>query len=72
LAPYLVYTNSRVPKEVIEVRPVGHATALVDKLFLEVNSRQLMFAGYLDPPSFREKGRVANVIITLTCFCFAL
>ena len=43
----LVHINSRVPKEVVEVRPVGHETALIDKLFLEVNSRQPVFAGEL-------------------------
>ena len=53
----LVHVNSRAPKEVIVVRPVGHETALIDKLLLEVNSRQPVFGGKLDDPlSFGEKG----------------
>src|SRR5438094_8282662 len=53
----LVYVNSRAPKEVIEVRPIGHETALIDKLLLKVNSRQAVFSGELnDPLSFGEKG----------------
>ena len=58
LAPFknLVHVNSRAPIEVIVVRPVGHETALIDKLLLEVNSRQPVFAGKLDDPlSFGEK-----------------
>ena len=52
----LVHVNSRAPIEVIVVRPVGHETALIDKLLLEVNSRQPVFAGKLDDPlSFGEK-----------------
>src|SRR5438093_9096362 len=35
----LVYVTSRAPIEVIVVRPVGHETALINKLLLEVNSR---------------------------------
>ena len=53
----LVHVNSRAPIEVIVVRPVGHEAALIDKLLLEVNSRQPVFAGKLDDPlSFGEKG----------------
>ena len=52
----LVHVNSRAPKEVIEVRPVGHEAAVIDKLLLGVNSRQAVFTGKLDDPlSFREK-----------------
>ena len=52
----LVDVNSRAPIQVIEVRPVGHETALFDKLLLKVNSRQPVFAGKLDDPlSFGEK-----------------
>jgi len=35
-------------EQVIEVCPVGHETAFIDKLLLEVNSRQPVFAGKLD------------------------
>ena len=53
----LVDVNNRAPKEVTEVRPVGHKTAFIDKLLLEVNSRQPVFDGKLDDPlSFGEKG----------------
>src|SRR6266481_9956414 len=53
----LVHVNSRAPIEVIVVRPVGHETALIDKLLLDVNSRQPVFAGKVDDPlSFTEKG----------------
>ena len=41
----LVHVNSRAPIEVIVIRPVEHETALIDKLLLEVNSRQPVFAG---------------------------
>ena len=69
----LVHVNSRAPIEVIEVRPVGHETALIDILLLWVNSRQPVFAGKLDDPlSFGEKGRAVIVIIAPTCFCFAV
>src|SRR4249920_3173702 len=52
----LVHVNSRAPIEVIEVRPIGHETALIDKLSLEVNSRQAVFACKLDDAlSFAEK-----------------
>ena len=52
-----IHVNSGAPIEVIEVRSVGHETALVDKLLLEVNTRQAVFAGKLDDPlSFGEKG----------------
>src|SRR4029453_11262127 len=53
----LVHVNSRAPIEVFEVRPVRHETSLIDKLLLEVNSRQPVFGGKLDDPlSFHEKG----------------
>src|SRR4029077_6369753 len=53
---YLVHVNSSAPVEVIVVRPVEHEAALIDKLLLEVNSRQPMFDGKLDNPlSFGEK-----------------
>ena len=43
-------------EQILEVRPVGHEPALIDKLLLEVNSRQAVFAGKLDDPlSFVEK-----------------
>jgi hypothetical protein len=52
-----VNVNGRAPKEVVEVRPVGHQTALIDKLLLWVNNWQVIFAGKLDDPlSFGEKG----------------
>ena len=68
----LVHVNSRAPIEVIEVRPIGHETALIDKLLLEVNSRQPVFAGKLDDPlSFGEKGasggRHNRVYLLLLC-----
>src|SRR4029453_630424 len=52
-----IHVNSGAPKEVIEVRPVGHETALFDKLLLKVDRRQAVFSGELnDPLSFGEKG----------------
>src|SRR5262249_25432028 len=52
----LVYVNSRPPKEITEVYPVGHETALIDKLLLWVICQQPVFAGKLDDPlSFGEK-----------------
>jgi hypothetical protein len=37
------------------VCPIGHKAAFIDKLLLEVNSREAVFAGKLDDPlSFRE------------------
>jgi hypothetical protein len=52
----LVHVNSRAPIEVNVVCPVGHETALIDKLLLEVDSRQPVFAGKLnDPLSLGEK-----------------
>ena len=63
----------RPGKQVIIVRPVGHESALVDKLLLEVNRRQTVFAGKLDDSlSFGEKARAVVVIIASTCFCFAV
>ena len=41
----LVHVNSRKPIVVNNVRPIGHEANLVDKLLLEVNSRQVVFAG---------------------------
>src|SRR5215467_5580555 len=53
----LVHVNSRAPMKVNVVRSIRHETALINKLFLEVNSRQPVFSGKLnDPLSFREKG----------------
>src|SRR5258705_10889222 len=40
---YLVEVNRRAPIEVNVIRPVGHKAALIDKLLLEVNSRQPVF-----------------------------
>ena len=62
----------RLPIEVIVVRPVGHETALIDKLLLKVNSRQAVFAGKLDDPlSFGEKaatgGRHNRAHLLLLC-----
>ncbi len=52
----LVHVNSRASEQVIEVRPVRHETTLIDKLLLEVNSRQPVLAGKLDDPlSIGEK-----------------
>src|SRR5262249_46298026 len=39
----LVHVNSRAPKEVSGVWPVGHETALIDKHLVWVNSRQPVF-----------------------------
>ena len=53
----LVHVVGGLAEQVLVVRPVGHETALIDKLLLEVNSRQPVFAGKLDDPlSFGEKG----------------
>ena len=53
----LVHVNSRAPIEVGGVRPIGHETALIDKLLVWVNSRQPVLGGKLDDLlSFREKG----------------
>ena len=53
----LVHVNSRASIEVSGVWPVEHETARIDKLLLEVNRRQPMFAGKLDDPlSFAKKG----------------
>ena len=35
---YLVHVTSRAPIQIIVVGPIGHKTALIDKLLLEVNS----------------------------------
>src|SRR5439155_9863430 len=43
----LVHVNRRAPIEVNVVRPIGHEAALIDKLFLWVNSRQPVFTGKL-------------------------
>src|SRR4030095_5572028 len=43
----LVHKSDRAPVEVIEVRPVGHEAALIDKLLLEINTRQAVFVGKL-------------------------
>ena len=52
-----VHVNRRAPIEVSVVRPIRHETALIYELLLEVNSRQLVFAGKVDDPlSFGEKG----------------
>src|SRR4029434_46409 len=59
LAPFKILStyHSRAPIEIIEVHPIGHEAALIDKLLRKVNSRQPVFAGKLDDPlSFREKG----------------
>src|SRR4029434_2450949 len=54
---YLIHVNSRTAIEVLEVCPIGHEPALIDKLLLEVDSRQPVFTGKLDDPlSFGEKG----------------
>src|SRR4029434_2854749 len=44
----LVHVNSRAPKEVIDVSPIGHEPTLIDKLLLEVNTWQPMFDCKLD------------------------
>src|SRR3989441_3289459 len=52
----LVHVNSRALIEVNEVCSIEHKAALIDKLLLEVNSRQAVFAGKLDDSlSFGEK-----------------
>src|SRR5690242_8015870 len=56
----LVHVNSRAPIEVVEVYPVGHEPALIDKLLLKVNSGQPVFTGQLDDSlSLGEKGASA-------------
>src|SRR5262245_1959180 len=55
----LVYVNSNLPVQVNVIRSIRHEAAFIDKLLLEVNSRQPMFAGELDDPlSFGEKGAI--------------
>src|SRR5262245_21436303 len=57
----LVHVNSRAPIEFSVVRPVGHEAALINKLLLEVDSRQPVFAGKLnDPLSLGEKAASGN------------
>src|SRR5262249_27563344 len=52
----LVHIDSRASIEVNVVHPVGHKAALINKLSLEINGSQPVFAGKLDdPPSFGEK-----------------
>src|SRR3990172_7114349 len=52
-----VYIVGGLAVLVIQIRPIGHETALIDKLLLLVNSRQSVFNGKLDDPlSFGEKG----------------
>ena len=52
----LVHVNGGTAKKVSVVGPIRHETALIDKLPLEVNSWQPVFAGKLDDPlSFGEK-----------------
>ena len=68
----LVHITSRAPIDVSGVRPIEHEAALIDKLLLEVNSRQPVFAGKLDDPlSFGEKrasrGRHNRVDLLLLC-----
>jgi hypothetical protein len=41
----LVDINSRAPEQVIEIRPIGHETALIDKIFVWVNSGNPIFDG---------------------------
>src|SRR4029434_2146758 len=53
---YLIHVNSRTPIEVIEVCSIGHETTLINKLLLNVNSRQPVFSRKLDDSlSFGEK-----------------
>src|SRR6266508_1406724 len=60
----LVHVNRRAPIEVIEVRPIGHEAALIDKLLLKVNSRQAVFDGKLDDPlSFGEQKRIVELAV---------
>jgi hypothetical protein len=69
----LVYEMCGAAEQIIEFHPVGHETAFVDKLLLDVNSRQPVFGGKLDDPlSFSENWRVDSGIIALTCFYFAV
>src|SRR5438132_4468866 len=57
----LVYVVSGAAEQVVDVRPIEHQTAFINKLLLEVNSRQPVFAGKLyDPLSFGEKGASAG------------
>ena len=63
---------SGLAEQVIVVRPVGHETALIDKLLRKVNSWQLVFPGKLDDAlSFREKaatgGRHDRADLLLLC-----
>src|SRR5262249_62411085 len=44
----LIYVVGGLTVQVSVVRPIGHEAALIDKLFLEVNSRQLVFTGKLN------------------------
>ena len=68
----LVHVLSGARIQVIGVLPVGHETALIDKLLLEVNSRQAVLVGKLDDPlSFGEKaassGRHNRAHLLLLC-----
>src|SRR5262249_54963373 len=51
----LVHIVGGCPVQLNEVHPVGHETSFIDKLLLEVNRREAVFAGKLDDPlSFGE------------------
>src|SRR5262245_58113562 len=53
----LVHVDSRAPKQVNIVHPIGHQTALINKLLLEINGRHSILVSKLDDPlSFGEKG----------------
>src|SRR5438046_7294517 len=45
---YLVHVNSRTPIQVIVLHPIGHEATLINKLLLELNSRQPVSARKLD------------------------
>ena len=68
----LVHVNSRAPIEVIEVRPVRHEAAVIDKLLLEVNSRQPVFAGKFDNPLSFGKKAVASGVVYNRAYLFLL
>ena len=59
-------------EKVLVVRPIGHQTALIDKLLLEVDPWKPIFAGKFDDPlSFGEKaggaGRHNRAYLLLLC-----
>src|ERR1700752_2113820 len=57
----LIYVVSGLAEKVIEVRSIGHEAALIDKLLLELNSRQPVFASKVDDLLFfAEKGTIGG------------